>query len=151
MRLYTRTGDKGETSVIGGRVSKDDIRVEAYGTIDEANAFVGKALAELNEHAELFKDIIDDLEKVQHELFDCGSDLSTILEKSEMKVHEDQITYLEEKMDELIEEAPEIELFILPGGAAASASIHIARTVSRRAERLIVTLMKEDPNIHQPV
>lgn len=151
MRLYTRTGDKGETSVIGGRVSKDDIRVEAYGTIDEANAFVGKALAELNEHAELFKDIIDDLEKVQHELFDCGSDLSTILEKSEMKVHEDQITYLEEKMDELIEEAPEIERFILPGGAAASASIHIARTVSRRAERLIVTLMKEDPNIHQPV
>lgn len=142
MRLYTKTGDKGQTSVIGGRVSKDDVRVEAYGTIDEANSFVGKAISELDK--ELFKDILDDLEKVQHELFDCGSDLANITKKREYKLTEEAVTYLEDKMDELIEEAPELERFILPGGSDASASIHIARTVTRRAERLIVSLMKEE-------
>src|SRR5690625_1023121 len=135
MRLYTKSGDKGRTSVIGGRVSKDNIRVEAYGTLDEANSFVGKAVAELQTDKEIFNDILADLEKIQHELFDCGSDLSTILEDPTYKVNEDAITYLEEKMDELIDEAPELEHFILPGGADAAASLHIARTVTRRAER----------------
>src|SRR5690625_2699123 len=137
MRLYTKTGDKGETSVVGGRISKDAIRVEAYGTIDEANAFVGKAVAELDK--DIFKDILADLEKIQHELFDCGSDLSNIMEKRQ------------DKMDELIEEAPELERFILPGGADASASIHIARTVTRRAERLIVSLMKTEEDVPEVV
>jgi len=145
MRLYTKSGDKGQTSVIGGRVDKDDIRVEAYGTIDEANSFIGKAIAELDK--ELFKDIIADLEKVQHELFDCGSELSNITEKRKYQLTDEPITYLEEKIDELIEEAPELERFILPGGADAAASIHIARTVTRRAERLIVSLMKTEEGI----
>jgi len=145
MRLYTKSGDKGQTSVIGGRVDKDEIRVEAYGTIDEANSFIGKAISELDK--QLFKDIVADLIKVQHELFDCGSELSNITEKREYPLTEEPITYLEEKIDELIDEAPELERFILPGGADASASIHIARTVTRRAERLIVSLMKAEEGI----
>lgn len=72
MRLYTRTGDKGETSIIGGRVGKDHLRVEAYGTVDEANCFVGQAMAELEASKEKFTDILADLETIQHELFDCG-------------------------------------------------------------------------------
>lgn len=149
MRLYTKSGDKGQTSVVGGRVEKDDVRVEAYGTIDEANAFVGKATAELEETT--FKDILADLEKIQHELFDCGSDLANITDKRVNKVTEDMVTYLEEKIDELIDEAPKLERFILPGGSDPSASIHIARTVTRRAERLIVTLMRTESNVPEIV
>lgn len=149
MRLYTKSGDKGQTSVIGGRVGKDDLRVEAYGTIDEANAFVGKAAAELDQA--IFKDISEDLEKIQHELFDCGSDLANIMEEQEYKVTDDMVAYLEEKIDALIDEAPELERFILPGGSEPSASIHIARTVTRRAERLVVTLMKTKDYIPETV
>ena len=76
MRIYTRTGDKGQTSIIGGRVDKDDVRVEAYGTVDEANCFVGQAITQLDKT--IFKDILDDLEKIQHELFDCGGDLANV-------------------------------------------------------------------------
>lgn len=147
MRLYTKSGDKGQTSVIGGRVDKDDIRVEAYGTLDEANSFIGKAISELDK--DLFQDIVADLEKIQHELFDCGSELSNITEKRKYQLTEDPITYLEEKIDILIDEAPELERFILPGGADAAASIHVARTVTRRAERQIVSLMKAEEDISQ--
>lgn len=143
MRIYTRTGDKGKTSIIGGRVDKDDIRVEAYGTVDEVNCFVGQAIVDLDE--DIFKDVLDDLEKIQHELFDCGGDLANVTEKRELKLQNDSIVYLEKKIDEYIEEAPELERFILPGGTKPSASIHIARTVTRRAERLVVKLLKADP------
>ncbi|WP_312475307.1 cob(I)yrinic acid a,c-diamide adenosyltransferase [Neobacillus sp.] len=143
MRIYTRTGDKGKTSIIGGRVDKDDTRVEAYGTVDEVNCFVGQAITELD--LEIFKDILDDLEKIQHELFDCGGDLANVSEKRELKLHQESIDYLEQKIDEYIEEAPELERFILPGGTKPSATIHIARTVTRRAERLVVKLVKTDP------
>ncbi|MDN3015272.1 cob(I)yrinic acid a,c-diamide adenosyltransferase [Paenibacillus sp. BSR1-1] len=142
MRIYTRTGDKGKTSIIGGRVDKDDTRVEAYGTVDEVNCFVGQAITELD--SELFKDILLDLEKIQHELFDCGGDLANVSEKRELKLQKESIEYLEKKIDEYIEEAPELERFILPGGTKPSASIHIARTVTRRAERLVVKLLKAD-------
>jgi cob(I)alamin adenosyltransferase len=142
MRIYTRTGDKGKTSIIGGRVDKDDPRVEAYGTVDEVNCFVGQAIQELD--PELFKDVLEDLEKIQHELFDCGGDLANVTEKREVKLHQESIDYLEKKIDAYIEEAPELERFILPGGSKASASIHIARTVTRRAERLVVKLVKAD-------
>ncbi len=143
MRIYTRTGDKGKTSIIGGRVDKDDTRVEAYGTVDEVNCFVGQAIQELDQ--EVFKDVLEDLEKIQHELFDCGGDLANVSEKRELKLHQESIDYLEKKIDEYIEEAPELERFILPGGTKPSASIHIARTVTRRAERLVVKLIKADP------
>ncbi|WHZ05351.1 cob(I)yrinic acid a,c-diamide adenosyltransferase [Neobacillus sp. YX16] len=142
MKLYTRTGDKGKTSIIGGRVDKDDIRVEAYGTVDEVNCFVGQVMTELDEVT--FKDVLVDLEKIQHELFDCGGDLANISDKVEFKLEKETIEYLEKKIDEYILEAPELERFILPGGTKPSASIHIARTVTRRAERLVVSLMKND-------
>lgn len=142
MKLYTRTGDKGKTSIIGGRVDKDDIRVEAYGTVDEVNCFVGQAVAELDPN--IFKEEILDLEKIQHELFDCGGDLANITKKRVPKLNGEAITYLEGKIDRLIVEAPELEKFILPGGTKASAFIHIARTVTRRAERLVVSLAKVD-------
>lgn len=145
MKIYTRTGDKGKTSIIGGRVDKDDIRVEAYGTVDELNGFVGQAMAELD--SELFSDVLADLEKIQHELFDCGGDLASVSKKRPLKLTEEAITYLEEKIDKLVEEAPKLERFILPGGTKPAASIHIARTVTRRAERLVVKLMKEDESL----
>jgi cob(I)alamin adenosyltransferase len=142
MRIYTRTGDKGQTSIIGGRVDKDDVRVEAYGTVDEVNCFVGQVVTQLQ--PELFQDIREDLEKIQHELFDCGGDLANVTKKREPKLTNEAVTYLETRIDAFIEEAPELERFILPGGSSGAATLHIARTVTRRAERLVVKLMKED-------
>ncbi len=145
MRIYTRTGDKGKTSIIGGRVDKDDVRVEAYGTVDEVNCFVGQAIIELN--PEIFADVLDDLEKIQHELFDCGGDLANVSVKRENKLQQDSIDYLEKRIDEFTAEAPELERFILPGGTKPAASIHLARTVTRRAERLIVKLSKSEAKV----
>ncbi|WP_428910548.1 cob(I)yrinic acid a,c-diamide adenosyltransferase [Niallia sp. Krafla_26] len=145
MKIYTRTGDKGQTSIIGGRVDKDDIRVEAYGTVDEANGFVGQAVTQLQ--PELFQDVREDLEKIQHELFDCGGDLANVMKNHTPKLTQDAITYLETRIDALSVEAPELERFILPGGSPGAATLHIARTVTRRAERLVVRLMKEDADL----
>ena len=147
MRIYTRTGDKGQTSIIGGRVDKDDVRVEAYGTVDEVNCFVGQAVTQLE--PELFQDIRDDLEKIQHELFDCGGDLANVTKKREPKLTNEAIAYLESRIDVFIEEAPELERFILPGGSSGAATLHIARTVTRRAERLVVKLMKQDSGLSE--
>ncbi|MFT8320217.1 MAG: cob(I)yrinic acid a,c-diamide adenosyltransferase [Bacillus sp. (in: firmicutes)] len=145
MRIYTKTGDKGQTSIIGGRVDKDDIRIESYGTVDEVNSFVGQAVTQLEGDA--FKDIIRDLEKIQHELFDCGGDLASVLKDRPLKLTAQAIEYLEKRIDQFIEEAPKLERFILPGGTPAASSIHIARTVTRRAERLVVSLKKVDPTV----
>jgi len=145
MQLYTKTGDKGKTALIGARVDKDNIRVEAYGTMDELNCFVGQAVAELD--SGLFKDLLEDLEKIQHELFDGGGDLSNVTEKRVLKLHAESVTDLEERIDALSEEAPDLERFILPGGTKAAAALHIARTVCRRAERSVVTLMKQEENV----
>ncbi|WLR53154.1 cob(I)yrinic acid a,c-diamide adenosyltransferase [Bacillus tianshenii] len=143
MKLYTRTGDKGQTSLVGGRVEKDHLRVNAYGTIDEINSFLGQAMTQLKD--DVFKDIYQELEKVQHELFDCGGDLAHVkVDPSKFKVTEEMVTFLEERIDAYIEEAPPLEKFILPGGSPAAATIHIARTVARRGERAIVTLMREE-------
>ncbi|WP_054951263.1 cob(I)yrinic acid a,c-diamide adenosyltransferase [Numidum massiliense] len=141
MRLYTKTGDKGQTSVVGGRVAKDDVRVTAYGTIDEANCFVGQAITQLT--GEQYADLIPELQRVQHELFDCGSDLARIDSGRPYKVNEAMVTFLETRIDAYIAEAPELKRFILPGGTAAAATLHIARTVTRRAERYVVTLQRE--------
>lgn len=147
MRLYTRTGDKGQTALIGGKASKNDIRVEAYGSIDETNSFVGLAVAYLD--PKVFKDVIADLEKIQHELFDCGTELSNVSKKERShELSEDIVTYLEERMDVLIDEAPALERFILPGGSQAAAALHMARTVARRAERQIVTLYQSQEDIN---
>ncbi|MTH52217.1 cob(I)yrinic acid a,c-diamide adenosyltransferase [Bacillus mangrovi] len=149
MNLYTRTGDKGQTSLIGGRVDKDDIRVEAYGTLDELNAVVGQAMALLQ--GELYEDLFRELEKIQHELFDCGGDLASVLsaDKRKDKTNAGMVEFLEERIDAHVKEAPPLERFILPGGTQAAAAIHLARTVARRAERRIVTLNKhEEINLH---
>lgn len=149
MKLYTKTGDKGQTSIIGGRVDKDSIRVETYGTVDELNSFVGKAATELD--AEKFADILADLETIQHELFDCGGDLANVMKDRIYKMWEEPIAVLESRIDALSDEAPPLERFILPGGTPAAATLHIARTVTRRAERQMVTLMKATDEVPQMV
>lgn len=145
MKIYTKTGDKGKTSLIGGRVDKDDLRVEAYGTMDELNSFVGKAMTELD--STTFRDLLEDLEAIQNELFDGGGDLSNVMKERHYKLAEESIEVLEQRIDELMEEAPALEKFILPGGSPASATLHIARTVTRRAERKTVTLMKSEEDV----
>lgn len=149
MKIYTKTGDKGKTSLIGARVRKDDLRVEAYGTIDEVNSFVGKAMTELD--VEKYQDLLVDLEAIQNELFDAGGDLSVVLEERNYKLADDAIERLEVRIDELMDEAPPLERFILPGGSPAAATLHIARTVVRRAERRTVTLLNEVDDVPMPV
>jgi cob(I)alamin adenosyltransferase len=137
--IYTRTGDKGETSVIGGRVGKDDIRVEAYGTIDELNSFVGQARSLMEN--ELFSDVREQLLEIQHELFDCGSDLAYVqISETRYKVNSGMAKRLEQWIDKLQDESPKLERFILPGGNQLSSVLHVCRTVCRRAERRVVTL-----------
>ncbi|MDF2960874.1 MAG: ATP--cob(I)alamin adenosyltransferase [Paenibacillus sp.] len=144
MRIYTRTGDAGQTGVIGGRVDKDDVRVEAYGTVDELNCFVGQAMGFLD--AERFSDLLADLLDIQHELFDCGSDLALL--KQELrpyKVTSEMVDRLETWIDKYDAETPDITKFILPGGSQASSALHVCRTVCRRAERRVVTLARTQP------
>lgn len=141
LKIYTKTGDAGKTGLIGGRAAKDDIRVEVYGTVDELNSFVGKAMTELDE--ETYADILNDLHAIQHELFDCGGDLANVMKEPQFKLTEEPITVLENRIDALVEEAPPLEKFVLPGGTPAAATLHIARTVTRRAERQMVTLTTE--------
>jgi cob(I)alamin adenosyltransferase len=141
MRIYTRTGDAGQTGVIGGRVDKDDDRVEAYGTVDELNCFVGQAVSLMGDAR--YDGLREDLVEIQQEIFDCGSDLALL--KQELrpyKVTADMVDRLEAWIDQYDKEAPEISRFILPGGCAASSALHVCRTVCRRAERRIVTLAR---------
>lgn len=141
MKLYTRTGDAGQTSVIGGRVDKDDLRIEAYGTIDELNSYVGMAAAYTD--PVLFEDVKDQLQQIQHELFDCGSDLAYVTEKEDRyKVGGELPARLEAWMDQYQQETPPIEKFILPGGTQLAAALHVCRTVCRRAERRVVSLFR---------
>lgn len=141
MRIYTRTGDEGETGVIGGRVLKDDIRVEAYGTIDEVNAFVGEAIARMD--PQKYADMIRDLTEIQHELFDAGGDLAQTGKKRQYRVTAEMVKRLEEWIDRYDAETPEIRRFVLPGGSPVSAALHVARVLTRRAERRVVTLCRE--------
>lgn len=142
MRIYTRKGDDGRTHVIGGRVYKDDIRVEAYGTVDECNAAIGWAAAMLDR--ERARDMAADLAHIQHELFDAGADLAQVKEVHPYKVNAGMVTRLEARIDEYEEETKPIRQFILPGGCQASAALHMARVVARRAERQVVTLARHE-------
>lgn len=142
VNIYTRTGDAGQTGVIGGRVDKDDARVEAYGTVDELNAFVGRTISDMA--PEQYGDMLEDLVRMQNELFDCGSDLA--LSKKELrpfKVTPELTGSLETLIDKYDAESPDITRFILPGGSLASANLHVCRTVCRRAERRVVTLARD--------
>ncbi|MFC4713117.1 cob(I)yrinic acid a,c-diamide adenosyltransferase [Planococcus dechangensis] len=140
MNIYTKTGDKGQTGLIGARTDKDAPRVEAYGTIDEANSFIGKAMTELERGR--FDDLLADLEAIQNELFDCGGDLADVRKTPQYKTSEESVERLEQRIDVLMDEPPLLERFILPGGTPAAATLHIARTIVRRAERQTVSLAK---------
>jgi cob(I)alamin adenosyltransferase len=144
MKIYTRTGDAGQTGVIGGRVDKDDVRVEAYGTVDELNCFVGQAIQVMAAKKHLYEDLLADLLQIQHELFDCGHDLADLKpEVRPYKVQAGLVDQLEAWIDKYDAETPDITRFILPGGSAASGALHVCRTVCRRAERRVVTLARE--------
>lgn len=138
MKLYTRTGDQGMTGVIGGRVKKDTERVEAYGTIDELNAFLGVAICELD--PESMQDLIQEISMIQHELFDAGADLANVTDNPVYKISTEMVTRLEQWIDKYDTETPPIRRFILPGGSKAASSLHVARTIARRAERRVVTV-----------
>ncbi|SFJ02345.1 cob(I)alamin adenosyltransferase [Paenibacillus sp. UNC496MF] len=143
MKLYTRTGDGGQTSVKGGRVRKDDVRVEAYGTIDELNSFVGLAAA-MAAAREGLGALAAELREIQQELFDCGSDLAFRDPAGrELKLTADAAARLEGWIDAHDEAAPAITRFILPGGSDVAAQLHVCRTTCRRAERRAVTLSAE--------
>jgi cob(I)alamin adenosyltransferase len=142
MKIYTRTGDDGTTGLFsGGRVRKDHLRVETYGTVDELNSCLGLARA-LKPDAEMDTW----LEKTQNQLFHLGSDLATPLDaKAEwvVRVEAEAITWLEESIDSMDTRPEPLKNFILPGGSPAAAQLHVARTVCRRAERLAVRLAEE--------
>jgi len=146
MKIYTKTGDKGETSLFGGgRVSKDNIRVEAYGTIDELNSYIG-----LVRDQPIDQTSKDSLLKIQNELFIMGSILATPPEKEKLKsgkerlkiekIKEQHILFLEKEIDKMNEKLPPMTHFILPGGHTTVSYCHIARNVCRRGERICVHL-----------
>lgn len=143
IKIYTKTGDKGTTSLIGGtKVPKNDIRIETYGTVDELNSWVG-LMNDLLKNAGLQ----DELREIQDRLFTIGSALATDLEKeikmSLPELHETDIEFLEKRIDAMTAELPEMKSFILPGGHSTVSSIHIGRCVCRRAERLAVSMQQE--------
>lgn len=143
-KVYTRTGDKGKTSLIGGtRVSKAHLRLETYGTVDELNSVIGVVIAELDPDLTEHSSLIVFLQRTQADLFEIGSQLAcedkSLRERLPI-VHEDHIAELEVKMDEFSANLPELKNFILPGGSRASAQAHMARTICRRAERLCVAM-----------
>ncbi|MDW9416173.1 cob(I)yrinic acid a,c-diamide adenosyltransferase [Sinorhizobium meliloti] len=141
-KIYTRTGDNGTTGLVSGpRRLKSDLRVEAYGAIDEANAFVGLA----RQHADAIPDLDAMLMRVQNDLFDLGADLATpdTGEKPEyepLRIVAAQVERLEREIDRLNADLEPLRSFVLPAGSAASAALHVARTVARRAERQMVAL-----------
>lgn len=142
MSIYTRSGDQGMTALVGDRRSKDDLRIEAYGTVDEANSFVGDALSLLEDNPVDLRDMIYDLHQIQQELFDVGSDLATVGEVRPYKVTSDMVTRLEQFIDHYMQQAIPVKKFIIPGGARPAAKLHICRTVTRRSERKVVALAK---------
>ena len=138
-RIYTRTGDDGTTGLGDGtRVRKDALRVEAYGTVDEANAQLGVILAV----AGLPAPVATCLQAVQHDLFDLGGELCI---PGHRMVHAPAIERLERELDAFNADLPPLKEFILPGGGPAAAACHVARTVVRRAERRTLTLASEEP------
>jgi cob(I)alamin adenosyltransferase len=139
MKIYTKTGDKGKTSLVGGtRVSKGDLKIESYGTVDELNSWIG-VLRDL----EVNHSRRDLLKEIQDRLFTIGADLASEPEQTKKKIpdlFESDIELLEKQMDEMNEVIPPLRAFVLPGGHQAVSFTHVARTVCRRAERLVIRL-----------
>jgi cob(I)alamin adenosyltransferase len=142
-RIYTKTGDAGETSLGDGkRVTKDALRVEAFGTVDEANAAIGVARL----HARGRFDVM--LARIQNDLFDLGADLCVPengkASRSRLRIADSQVTRLEHEIDAMNARLKPLNSFVLPGGTALAAHLHLARAIARRAERLMVTLAKSE-------
>jgi cob(I)alamin adenosyltransferase len=146
-RIYTKRGDTGETGLVGGqRVPKDTPRIEAYGTVDELNAFVGLAAVSCAEDSRLAP-LAAILRRVQHELFNLGSILAT--EPADVHPHQPRVTaaeiaQLEREIDSMNVDLPALRSFVLPGGTRLNAELHVTRTVCRRAERLLVAMAREE-------
>ena len=151
-KIYTKTGDGGTTGLAAGpRRSKADLRIESFGAVDEANAALGLALLHSGDHPAL----VEMLTRIQNDLFDLGADLATpdTGEKPEwepLRIVDAQVERLEKEIDRLNAELSPLNSFILPGGSALSAYLHLARTISRRAERLMVALKEKDGEIVSP-
>jgi cob(I)alamin adenosyltransferase len=150
-RVYTRQGDQGETALAGGqRVPKDGPRIEAYGTVDELNSFVGAARATVAQIAGPEAPVwvlAPILLRVQHELFNLGSILATLPEDmhpKQARITDAEVQQLEREMDRMNEDLPALRSFVLPGGSRLNAELHICRTVCRRAERACVALSREE-------
>jgi cob(I)alamin adenosyltransferase len=152
MKIYTKTGDKGLTGLIGGkRIPKSDIRIIAYGSVDELNSYIGLSLSLLSKHntnssSSYFSDIIVTLSRIQNELFVIGSDLADpdLSKSSSLRVQSNMITVLENDIDNYEKELSPITYFILPGGSVDSSNLHIARSIARRAETNVAKLFSED-------
>lgn len=142
MKIYTKTGDKGQTSLIGGtRVPKHHLRIESYGTVDELNSYVG-----LIRDQKIDENSFNALIEIQDRLFTIGASLASDPEKSKMKIpdlNEEDVTFLEKEIDAMNEVLPELRSFILPGGHTTVSFCHLARCICRRAERLIVHLSED--------
>ncbi len=142
MKIYTKTGDKGQTSLLGGtRISKSHPRIEAYGTIDELNSYIGLVRdQEVNENRRYL------LKEIQDRLFTIGSHLAADPDRNTKKVPDllaTDIELLEQEMDKMDSELPELRFFVLPGGHQSVSFCHLARTVCRRAERLVIAFSEE--------
>jgi cob(I)alamin adenosyltransferase len=148
-KLYTRTGDDGTTGLFGGgRVRKNDLRVAAYGDVDELNSHLGVVLAD-----ELPETLRSMLTRIQHELFDLGGELASP-EPERMgtrTLDRSQVERLERQIDELSEAVPPLRQFVLPGGSLAAARLHVARTVCRRGERTLLSLVDAAPGQIGPI
>lgn len=144
-RVYTRAGDTGQTSLAGGqRLPKNDPRIEAYGTVDELNSFIGLARESARELPELAKILL----RVQHELFNLGSILATLpadVHPNQARITAGESEQLEREIDRMNEGLPALRSFVLPGGCRLNAELHICRTICRRAERICVTLAETEP------
>lgn len=151
-RIYTKRGDTGETGLAGGqRVSKDSARIEAYGTVDELNSFVGLAVVSCEEMLAKYPRLgllLVILRRVQHELFNLGSILATLPEDvhpKQPRITEAETLQLEREIDGMNESLPSLRSFVLPGGTRVNAELHVCRTVCRRAERLLIAMMRIEP------
>ena len=143
MKIYTKTGDTGETGLYGGtRVLKDAMRVEACGTVDELNACIGFVRSQIQD-----LEVNAILHRIQNELFDIGADLATLdahPKAASLRIPSPLTVELEKDIDRLHDQLPPLKNFILPGGSTGGAATHLARTVARRAERCVVSLAKEE-------
>lgn len=150
-KIYTRTGDDGTTGLVNGaRLPKYDLRIEAIGTVDELNAALGQVRVGVDKMIK----VKATLERIQNDLFDLGSDLATpgpddTLGQPPLRISESQTLWLEEKIDAVNVDLAPLTSFVLPGGTPLAASLHVARTVARRAERVTIALASQESDINQ--